>query len=254
MWYRFIGPAILIFWAVMTFLLVRTVYFPEFNRLPKVDPRHVLDLFFDHEEVTELFVYRDDEVVGNIMLTSRDGGRDDGSVKLAFTAGGAIEMPHLPRQRLHWRGWLNIGPAPERKIKGLDLRVRFTEPALTAALRIDPATLGFEYEISQDGQVVSSSKDPQAQLQVVQMKMMLAAWNIDLDAKAKQPPKWEARQGYVEISGHRTGAYFVVMEIPGSGTTKMTFTEAGEMIAVETSLGYELLSAVMRKPPEELPY
>lgn len=238
----------------MTFLLVRTVYFPEFERLPKVDPGHVLELFFEHEEVTELFVYREGEVVGNIMLTSREGAGDEGAVKVAFTAGGAIELPGLPRQRLHWRGWLSIGPAPERKIQGLDLRVRFTKPALSAALSIDPATLGFEYEISQEGQVVSSSKDPESQLGVVQMKMMLAAWNIDLDAKATQPPKWEARQGYVEISGHRTGAYFVVMDIPGSGTTKMTFTEAGEMIAVETSLGYELLSAIMRKPPEELPY
>lgn len=237
----------------MTALLVRAVYFPAFERLPEVEPGRVLELFVDHKEVTHLYFYREDgEVVGDVMLTPR---RTGGGAEIGFAAVGAVELPGLLRQKLNWRGKLLLGPAPGRKLVGVEISVRFSEPKMTVAMEIDPATFVFHYKVIRDGVVLSDSRDDAGGMGVAQMRMLMAAWGFDpTTVGGGEPPQLEARQGAVEIGGHRAGAYFVVLNLPGAGRAKLTFSEAGELLAIDTPLGYELLCESLRTPPDPLPY
>jgi len=254
MWFRSIGVCVIAFWAVMTALLLRAVYFPAYERLPKVDPGHVLELFLEHRDVTHLFSYRDGKVVGDIMLTTQQFPNKDGRAKIGFAAAGAVELPNLPKQKLNWRGAVTLGSKPGRKLQKIEFSVRFTNPALTVGVEIDPATMAFGYKVTQGGQVITDSTTEASPMGVAQMQMLMMAWGINLSHAKGDGARWDARQGAVEIAGHRAGAYFVVMEMPGMGKAKLTFSEAGELLVVETPLGYEMLTEAMRQPPHPLPY
>ena len=259
MWFRLLSLGSVVFCGVMTVLLVRSVYFPEFDRLPDVDPERVLELFLDTREVTQVYIYRDATVVGDIRLTPRIMP-DSGEAVVGFAAAGLVELPELPAQKLNWRGKLRLGARPERVVKGLEFSVTFTTPPVSVWMEIDPETMGFHYRVKQNNVVVSDSRtDPHA-VGIAQAQLMMAAWGLSpesLGDEVREKEKafqWVAKQGTIQIAGHRAGAYFVVLGLPGMGETQLTFTEAGELLEVTTPLGYEILSEAMRKPPEPLPY
>ena len=55
--YKSIIAIILVFWATMTVWLFTSTYYPEFERLPEVEPALILNKFLENDEVTHLFVY-----------------------------------------------------------------------------------------------------------------------------------------------------------------------------------------------------
>lgn len=259
MWFRFLVIASVLFCGTMTTMLIRSVYFPEFDRLPDVQPEHVLELFLNTHEPTYLYVYREGAAVADIRLTPRRF-KASGDVSLTFAATGEVALPGLARQNLNWSGKLRLGPRPDRAVKALELRVNFSEPKVSVQMEIDPGAMEFHYQVSQGGVVVTDSrKDPNA-VGIVQARMLMTAWGFspekveaDLQGRAEQF-HWIAKEGTMEIAGHRVGAYFVVMGVPGAGEVRMTFSEAGELLEVTTPLGYEILSEALRQPPDPLPY
>jgi hypothetical protein len=259
MWFRFLVIASILFCGVMTTLLVRSVYFPEFDRLPEVDPEHVLELFLGAHDPTYLYVYREGEAVADIRLTPRHL-KVSGDVSLTFAATGAVALPGLAEQNLNWSGRMRLGERPERKVKGLELRVNFSDPKVSVQMEIDPDAMEFHYRVSQGGVVVTDSRSDPNAIGIVQARMLMTAWGFspekveaELQGKADQF-SWMAKQGTIEIAGHRAEAFFVVLQVPGAGEVRMTFTEAGELLELTTPLGYEILSEALRRPPDPLPY
>jgi len=235
----------------MTAFLVRAVYFPAFERLPEVEPGHVLELFIDHREVTQLYFYgADGAAVGDVMLTPRR--LVEGGAEIGFAAVGMVELPNLPKQRLNWRGKLTLGPG--RKLIGVAISVRFSEPMVTVSMEINPQTMAFDYKVLRGGVVVSDSRDGASGPGMAQMQLLLAAWGVRSGGGDGEAAGLSARQGAVEIGGHRAGAYFVLLDLPGAGRAKLTFSEAGELLEIDTPFGYRLLSEAMRTPPDPLPY
>ena len=259
MWFRFLVLSSVVFCGVMTTLLVRQVYFPEFDRLPDIDPRHVLERFLETQEVTQVYVYREGEVVGDVSLIPRVLS-GSGKATVGFAAAGRVELPNLVAQKLNWRGKLHLDVAPERSVEGFELSVNFSEPPVSVAMELDPRTMAFNYRVKQDGVIVSDSRtDPDA-VGVAQAQMLMTAWGMspekmEAELKEKQSGlRWVAKQGTVEIAGHRAGAFFIVLSLPSAGELRMTFSEAGELLEVQTPLLYEILSEALRTPPDPLPY
>ena len=72
MFWRTISTLGILFWAVMTGLLIRDTYFPEESRFAEVPPKVVLDLFLNHREsATTLLLYRGEEKLGHSTITAR---------------------------------------------------------------------------------------------------------------------------------------------------------------------------------------
>ena len=259
MWFRFLVLASLIFCATMTTLLVRSVYFPEFDRLPEVEPERVFELFLDTHEPADIFIYRDGVAVADVQLTPRRI-RDSGEVEVIFVATGKVALPGLAEQKLTWTGKLRLGEKPQRSVRKLGFTVKFEEPPVSVNVEIEPETMQFYYRVLQGGEIVSDSRmDPNA-IGVVQAQLLMTAWGFSpskVEAELKDQTSgfnWIAKHGTIEIAGHRVGAYFVVLEVPAAGEMRLTFSEAGELLQVENPLGYEMLSRALRTPPDPLPY
>ena len=74
--WRTAAAFVVLFWAVMTGLLLRDVYFPDESRFAEVPPKYVFDLFLKQAEVTAntLHLYHRDQKIGHASLLTRDCG------------------------------------------------------------------------------------------------------------------------------------------------------------------------------------
>ena len=64
--FRLFTVGVFVFCGIMTTWLVRSVYFPEYERLPSVDPAHVLDLFLKNK--SPLVIYPSDRTFKHYSL------------------------------------------------------------------------------------------------------------------------------------------------------------------------------------------
>ncbi len=70
--YRLSCAAVILFWLVMTVMLVMRAYFSSEDRLPLVrDPDGVIELFINNPNSSNLNVYRDRELVGSISISPK---------------------------------------------------------------------------------------------------------------------------------------------------------------------------------------
>lgn len=243
--FRLFTVALFVFCGVMTTWLVRTVYFPEYERLSRVDPSHVLDLFLENEEVTHAFIYRGRSLVGDVMVTSRKYGESNERAKIRFIASGETDSPNFQKQDLKWKGSLDLGPGPSRSIEKIGLTVKFKEPDMTLSIDIDPRNFEFRYLLIQDGQVLADSdKDPDNE-ELAQMKMLFEVLRGSPQSAEATTVPIDARWGKANIAGRRSSVYFLRFELPGSGQIKLTFSEAGEFLEMSTALGYQMLSETL---------
>ena len=243
--FRLFTVGVFAFWGIMTTWLVRTVYFPEYERLPRVDASHVLDLFLKNEGVTHAFVYRGRTLVGDVMVTSRKSGDLNERAKIRFIANSQADSPKFQKQDLKWKGSLDLGPAPSRSIEKIGLTVRFKEPEMTLSIDVNPQNFEFHYLLIQDGEVLADSdKDPENE-EIAQMKLLFEVLRMSPKSSEESGLPLDARWGKANIAGRRSSVYFLKFELPGSGETKLTFSEAGEFLEMSTALGYQILSETL---------
>ncbi|MDC0048221.1 hypothetical protein OAL09_02650 [Verrucomicrobia bacterium] len=243
--FRLFTVGVFAFCGIMTTWLVRNVYFPEYERLASVDPSHVLDLFLKNEEVTHAFVYRGRTLVGDVMVTSRKYGDSNERAKIRFIASSQTDSPNFQKQDLKWKGSLDLGPAPSRSIEKIGLTVKFKEPEMTLSINVNPQNFEFHYLLIQDGEVLADSdKDPENE-EIAKMKLLFEVLRMSPKSSQASSLPFDARWGKANIAGRRSSVYFLRFELPGSGETKLTFSEAGEFLEMSTSLGYQVLSETL---------
>ncbi len=255
MGFRILSGAIVLFWLVMTGLLVQLVYFPDESRMSQVDPDYVVGLFLRNKEISELSVFKGAEKVGEISLLPQHVPKDEtGGVQtlkrdLIFDASGDVALPNLDEQMLRWNGRIRI--AEDRSIEFVDISVRFEKPKVRVSLEMDPKKLEFNYVVSRDDVVVTDSKtDPNAP-GLAELRLLMLAWGVNpaqiesAAAEQQKKSKISARHGNIKLGGKRFHAYVLSLDVMESGSVKLYFTDAGELVKVDTFLGYELLSEVL---------
>ena len=87
---RLLSTGIILFWLVMTGLLVQRVWFPEESRLSEVSPRAVFQLFASREKDSQLDIYRGPrEIIGSLRAVHHPSfHRGSGLVKFSLDGGG----------------------------------------------------------------------------------------------------------------------------------------------------------------------
>lgn len=250
---RAISLAIVAFWLIMTWLLVQTVYFPSESRFAGADPEFVIQNFLENSTPSELFVYKGNEKVGEIDLSSRRI-KTNGTpgYALSFRADGEVELPNLPKQNLKWDGEFRLDD--KWSLHEFSLVVRFSQPEnVKIVLSILPKTAEFTYKVFRDG--VEMPIEPANQGPgKAQMQMLMMAWGIDptaldsAEAAAREQERlssMSARHGNIEIAGRRFHAFILTIKILSGGELKLYFTDDWQIVKVTTFLGYEALSEVV---------
>ena len=94
MFWRLISAAIVLFWAVMTGLVIRDAYFPDSSQFAELPPKLVFDQFLDQAGSfnNQLLLYHEKEKLGhtNFSITRQ---KDTEPAVYVIGAGGSIVPP-----------------------------------------------------------------------------------------------------------------------------------------------------------------
>jgi hypothetical protein len=108
--YRLAAGAIILFWLVMTGLLVRTECFPGTSDLLPVPPGRLFTLMFLHEQASDLVLFRDQERLGDLHLQPHRFPPSAGPARNLLTLNGStiLNLPGLETRHLTFRANLEI--------------------------------------------------------------------------------------------------------------------------------------------------
>lgn len=247
-----------VFWAVMSGLLLRDVYFPEASRFALVPPKVVLELFLRQSDAfgSTLHLYRHKEKIGHASFQISRRVKPGDEVAYDVLARGVVEetVPEKNAQRTvaTWNvscvlanaeRWHHLAVAADLPPQELSLKIAWSER--------EPVP---EVLVKQAGRVVVGTQD-------VAMLMKLGAGTDGALAMlsmlgggpgvaGKMPTKTEdtqlqAREGILVLAGRERKCYVLMLPVLGQQEVKMIFTEAGELARIDLPDGYALLEPLI---------
>ena len=232
----------------MTTWLVTTTFYPEFERLPKVEPSLILDKFLESDEVTHLFVYEGEKNIGDGMLSSRLKGDLESEAEIRFVGKGQLGFPDGGSRKVNIRISVYIGNAPLRKLKYINFRISLQDPDVNMLFNFDADSYDFSYQVIEGDQIIADSNNKEENPEIQEARALLKLLKLNSNQNlGNQQSVADARWGSMEIAGHRTPVYFLVLDIPSTGKIKFTISEAGEFLEMKTPFGYDLKSKVIMK-------
>lgn len=259
--WRAAAAFVVLFWAVMTGLLLRDVYFPDESRFAEVPPKYVFDLFLKQAEVTAntLHLYHRDQKIGHASLSIASGRDEDrrtyqwllrGVVERLQNGGTRIDTTWEVDGRMNEEGdWQQLDLTAAMPHQNADLKVRWLEGERFP-----------EVNVTQNGRVVVNSQNIAVLMALGMggMQGMSGDWAQALAplAASKQempPPEVTAREGTVSLAGRERKCFLVSVELPGSQKVRMIFSETGELARIDLPQDYRLIEPMIHGMIPSLP-
>jgi len=258
MMWRTISFLVILFWLVMSVLLVRLTYFPDGTAFGKVPPDMVLRMFMDQgTSLNTLHIYRDQAKIGYASVASRRGepehGRPDkveANGDRSLMASGVLDkgaISDITPDQVAWRFDLNLGDLTQ--IKGSTGQIRLMDAGLVLDYQWAAGEKMPRFTLKHHGQLLGDQSSS------LMMGQMLGMPNIDgfLPEGGKAAPpddasslmKVNARQGAMNLSGQKRKGYVLEVSFMERWKVKAFFTEVGELAVVDLPEGYRLVEPVI---------
>lgn len=245
--WRAIAVLTVFFWAVMSGLLVRDVYFPEASRFAIVPPKVVIDLFLRQSDSfgSQLHLYHHHEKTGHASFQIGRRIQPDHHVVYDVLARGVVEGQD-GNDRHHVESSWSVACILADSERWQHLKLDADFPDRNASLRMywdeDQATP--EVLVKQGRRVVLSSQD---------VKMLLGAGNDGLAALLPMltggmgkpggkldPMRLQGREGLMLLAGRERKCFVLTLPLFSRHEVKMLFTEAGELARIDLPDDYSL--------------
>lgn len=250
--WRAAATGVVLFWAVMTGLLIRDSYFPDESRFAEIPPRFVFDLFLKQAEVNAdtLHLYHRQEKIGHANIAITASGQDDAR-RYDWLARGLIErlQDHAPRTDVTWE----VAGAMNAEGDWQHLEILAAIPAQKASVKVrwlENETFP-NVTVTQNGKTVLDSQN-KGLLMALGMAGMGASgdWTESLGMLLGTQQEVStfavtAREGSIELAGRTRKCYFVLIPLPGSQQIRMIFGETGELARIELPQDYVLLEPMI---------
>ncbi|MES2597939.1 MAG: hypothetical protein V4662_21580 [Verrucomicrobiota bacterium] len=253
--WRLLSALVVLFWAVMTGLIIRDTYFPDHSRFAEVPVRMVFDLFLSEAAAfnNTLHVYQGMEKLGHTSFALRrmDSGLETDSKPLyALVANGSLQLPGQDAK-------VDIGYQVNGELleaehwKSFDVRVTAPDSQMEAEIIWKEGDKLPKIEIKKGGQVIMNT----AMLQTLIDNPGASGWltqmlpkNLTMDMKSlpqASAANLQAREGRLDLAGKQRRCYIVTASLMPGYDAKLYFSELGELARVELPGGYRLLEPMM---------
>jgi hypothetical protein len=236
MLWRAVTALLILFWAVMTGLLLRDVYFPDHSAMAEVPPKLVLDLFLDQASLQSntLHVYRKQEKLGHANFNVVRSGTKPGEVPLyRMTASGGVDTKLNEGQRVT-AGWrLDLDLRDGTDLEGLKLDMTSGGTDQTVLLRQKGQEVPL-MEVRQGSRLVMDTKGALALAGWAQQGGLLGQVLGDGAGPGQKPQLTvQAREGLMDLAGKPRRCFVVLMTLFGLYEIQALFTEVGELARVD---------------------
>jgi hypothetical protein len=240
-----------IFWAVMSGLLVRDIYFPEESRFAIVPPRMVMDLFLRQSESfgSTLHLYHQREKVGHANLQVNRRIKPNQEVAYDIIAHGSVEQEAEGGQaRSIMAAWsLGCTLVDAERWQFLSIKANFPQRDASMHLSWNDTQSSPEVQVKQGERVVMNSQDVKlimgmgaGQDSALAMLALMGGGLPKTSAQA-ETMKLQAREGMMVLAGRQRKCFVLTLPILGMHEVKIIFTEAGELARIDLPDDYVLL-------------
>jgi hypothetical protein len=258
MFWRVVSSLGVLFWAVMTGLLIRDTYFPEASRFSEVPPRMVIDLFLAHPDFGKsLDVFHEKERVGHASVSIRRETEPDARPSVhelrvtgqlegealgirdhALTYHLDSEIEDTTQWRrvtllLHWSTNAGVGADD-------DVRVHFSWKAGQQRPTL---------EVRRGSEIIMDMDSALASIPGLTAATILPVLGSGTGAP---PARIKAREGVIELAGRERKCYFLEMTFLETHNARLIFTEAGELARVDLPQGWRMLEPNIHEIGDEI--
>lgn len=252
-----------IFWAVMSGLLLRDVYFPEASRFAVIPPKVVIDLFLRQSDAfgSNLHLYHHKEKMGHASFQISRRMSPNNEVAYDVLARGIVEQP-LPEEgkRQVIASWsVSCILAEAERCKHLAIAAEFPEHQASMKMTWKENDAAPEVLVKQGGRVLMNTQDVQMLMAMgvgkdgpTSMLSLLGMGQLSKPpAGAADPPppsaptRLQAREGLMVLAGRERKCYILTLPVFAEQEIKMIFTEAGELARIDLPDSYMLLEPLI---------
>jgi len=252
MLWRILTLGLITFWAVMTGLLLRTVYFPDHSTLAEVPPRLVLDLFLNQASAhtNTLHLYHHQNRLGHAsvhVIRSTKQEQDALPLYRLIATGGFDPDPDQqnPRHTVGWRIEADLRDAED--IESISIDLSMPENNQTLALRWQDGQAMPEIELRQGRKLILNTEG------AMKMADLAGALGPFQDlfrlkenaAGALTPLTVTAREGLMDLAGKNRRCYVIRLAAFEWYSIQALFTEVGELARVDLPQGLRLLEPLV---------
>ena len=252
--WRLLPAMAVLFWAVMTVLLVRTVYFPGESSLAEVPPRFVFDLFLKQasRQTNTLHLQHRGEKIGHatLILQHSDESKEDTTYRLM--ARGLVERAQQAGVKLDLT-W---------EVSGLiDVEGSWREAEFLAAVPAQKIHARVKWSAAGKLPEISVTQDGKPLVDTAQLSMLMAlggglggskdglggllAQLQSRPASADAALRLSAREGIVEMAGRERKCFIVSLPLPAEQSVRLLFAETGEIARIELPQDYVLIEPMI---------
>jgi len=247
--WRVVAVLAVLFWAMMSGLLVRDVYFPEASRFATVPPKFVVDLFLRQSETfgSSLQLFHHREKIGHATFQVSRRIKPNHATVYDILARGIVERQEGTVGHAVEATW-NVACilADAERWQHLSLEAAF--PARDASLKIAwiENQAAPEVLVKQGQRVIMTTQDAKMILGSGESGVMAMLSMLGGVPNAKTSPSTErthliAREGLMTLAGRNRKCYILVLPLFGQHQVTLLFTEAGELARIDLPEGYSLL-------------
>lgn len=248
---RIVTLSVLGFWALMTLLLVRMIYFPDHSRYVEVPPRVVLRGFLDGGTTNNtLHIYRKDQKVGHASVTARRVWTN-GVNQYRVHFSGVLDKGVLEVEegQVNWR--LEIALDNLDTWSGAKGQIRLGESSTVLDFEWVKNERVPRFTLKQKGMVVADD---------VSIQPMLSAFmgpqggvsgavpeglGLPPNADVATMIRVKALEGLMELAGQQRHAYLLEFIAMDHWKAKAFFTDAGELALMDLPEGWRLVEPVI---------
>ena len=258
MFHRSLITGIILFWLVMTGLLLRVELFPERGDLLPVPIPYIAKLIFVHQQPSDLILYLKKERLGNVHLVTQLAKDPEdpshGIVELVGCTGAvALRLPGVPYKRATFRFNTELTLRHEMRsfecVTTLYTPQQAPEDVLTIQFDGRPPRDEYHYVIhhgtrtdkENSGTVAALLDDPDLQVfpfdprALIKQAMSSAAGR---DAAGRM--SLSAHRGTLHFNGEDLETYVVAIRLADSLESTIHVSQLGQILAVNTFAGYDL--------------
>jgi hypothetical protein len=238
---RVVSAAIVCFWVVMSFLLIRLEIHPDTSDLLSLQPSHVFKIMFTHQQISDLTIMQDGKPIGNFMLHPKIDATP-GERSLLFSGGFSFLPPGAQRkQRLSWDGEVVMDNT--FKMLGMTLTAGLQDPPYRVRLEIDPAKTLANYEVMMGTHTLKRSSIPMNQDGV--SALLRDELGIDTGVLQHMPvtlgsPTLTAKQTELRVRKENIVAYLLTFKAGETTVAEIYVSQLGQVLSAKLIGGYEL--------------
>jgi hypothetical protein len=247
MFWRLITAMVVLFWAVMTGLVIRDTYFPDYSRFAVVPVHFVFDLFLSEAAAfnNTLHLYQGREKIGHTTFALRrlDEKAEQEPI-YAIAANGSVAVPGTA-EKTEFGFRLNGELMGAERWQRFEIQIHAPQNETEAVIAWKEGDKLPQMEVKKGGKVIMNTAMAQTMMDSPAASGLITQLLPAGALPQAAAMRLQAREGRLELAAKQRRCYVITATLMQGYEAQLYFTEIGELARVDLPGGYRLLEPML---------